>query len=116
MTNFERITNCSNPEDLVMIHMNLSHNAIYADGRLLDSSNPDDILLWFNKESDELDSRTIFDIELHPCSKCGVLPTIKMNLDRTMYYECDICHKMMYKFNTSPRTEIAARSIWNEVN
>lgn len=62
ITNGELIRTCDN-EQLLKVLINLTHNAIYSGGehnRLL-LSTPDDFLFWLNKETDDLDLRTIFD-------------------------------------------------------
>lgn len=62
MTNGDVIRACDN-EELVYIYSNLKQCAIYSGGennRLL-SRSPEDLLLWINKETDDIDLRTIFD-------------------------------------------------------
>lgn len=63
MTNGEIIRKCNN-EDLVKVFNNLNKWAIYSggnDNRLLFKSDPEDFLLWLNKEVDKIDMETIFD-------------------------------------------------------
>lgn len=62
MTNGDLIRKCTN-EELLKVHMNLINEALYSGGehnRLLDSS-AEDFMLWLNKNTDELDLKTIFD-------------------------------------------------------
>lgn len=55
MTNGDRIRNCTNKQ-LESVYFKLKEWCAYADGRLLCfNDNPEDFLLWINKESDELD-------------------------------------------------------------
>lgn len=62
MTNGDVIRTCNN-EQLMEVYCHLGDYAIYSGGknnRLL-SSHPNDFLLWLNKETDNIDLRTIFD-------------------------------------------------------
>lgn len=62
MTNSDIIKTCNN-EQLVKVYYNLKSWAIYSGGennRLLNDS-PEDLLLWLNKETDDIDLKSIFD-------------------------------------------------------
>ena len=62
VTNGDLIRRCTN-EQLVKVHINLNQEAIYSDSehkRLL-SDTLEDFALWLDKETDDLDLRTIFD-------------------------------------------------------
>ena len=63
MTNGEIIRILSN-EELHKVLYTLRDSAIYSGGvhnrLLLTSENPEDLLLWLNKEADDIDMRTIF--------------------------------------------------------
>ena len=63
MTNGDVIRRCTD-EQLQRVYQNLGNNAIYSGGekpRLLYDSEPEDLVEWLHKETDDLDRRTIFD-------------------------------------------------------
>lgn len=63
MTNGDIIRLCNN-EQLLTVYYNLDKIAIYSSNnnkRLLNKNDPDDFLLWLNKDADDIDLRTIFD-------------------------------------------------------
>ena len=70
MTNFERMMKCKTPEEFAYIFSRLKTFALYANGRLLNSS-PSDFLEWLNKESNDLDRMIVFDNNIRKCPICG---------------------------------------------
>jgi len=64
MTNGDIIRGCNN-EELCNVFQNLKTFAIYSGGEnnrlLYCEDNPEDLLLWLNKEADAVDMKTIFD-------------------------------------------------------
>ena len=116
MTNFERILQYKTPEEIAYIHHRLKEYAIYANGRLLDSS-PDDFLEWLNANSD--DSDYIFNMEPMPCDKCG---SQLLEIIDTPYTDngsksirCTKCgYFVVPKYLDYPKTKVGALLLWNK--
>lgn len=111
MRNFERIKNCETPEEITYVFEKLKSIAIYANGRLLNST-PDNFMEWLNKESDDLD-KEIFNMRLKKCPRCGSLPALQEYVDGTFLYHCYGCGFNRYDYDKVPRSELAARLQWN---
>ena len=119
MTNFERITKCKTPEEFAYAFMRLNHYAIYANGRLLDSS-PNDFMEWLNKETDSVDISIVFNSDIRSCSKCGCIPELK-NEFNTIWYQCPNCNNIAKNEDNNgnmmeSRSELEVRLIWNYHN
>lgn len=116
MTNFERFTKCETPEEFTYVFMRLQQYAIYANGRLLDSS-PNDFMEWLNKETDELDIDIVFNSNIKPCHRCEYIPELK-NEYGEMFYQCPNCNLRAKNEDNNgnkmeSRSELEARLIWN---
>ena len=132
MTNFERLMACKTQEEFTYAYCRLKQYAIYANGRLLDSS-PSDFMEWLNKESDVTDINTAFNMKLNKCPKCGSNDiqlvyindngeVIKINKDSKFnycFYKCMNCNhaeteeERVISSSRWPKNQIEALLVWN---
>lgn len=70
MTNGDRMRSLSN-EILASVYYNLKENALYSEkeNRRLLNDNPEDFLIWLNKETEDFEER-IFDLRMKKVTLC----------------------------------------------